>query len=102
MVPKFLPLNGPSGTYSQAWISRADQSFIKTNPNTLASACLLMEMGEPISLPLQMKHPSSSSMSRRLLAENVGTFGSAEGSRRIWPDGRVIGVPEITTEEARP
>ena len=27
VLPKFLDRNGPSGWYSQAWMSRADQSF---------------------------------------------------------------------------
>src|SRR5437870_1255137 len=31
-VPKFLPRNGPSGTYSHAWMSRALQSLTSTMP----------------------------------------------------------------------
>ncbi len=31
-VAKFLARNGPSGTYSQAWMSRADQSLTSTIP----------------------------------------------------------------------
>ncbi|KAI7498801.1 hypothetical protein KC357_g134 [Hortaea werneckii] len=38
VVPKFLLLKGPSGTYSQAWMSRADQSFINTIPNKCSGA----------------------------------------------------------------
>ena len=33
-VAKDLPRNGPSGTYSQAWMSRADQSLRPTTPKT--------------------------------------------------------------------
>ena len=33
-VAKDLPRNGPSGTYSQAWMSRADQSLSPTTPKT--------------------------------------------------------------------
>src|ERR1043165_7536535 len=33
-VANDLPRNGPSGTYSQAWLSRADQSLRPTTPNT--------------------------------------------------------------------
>ena len=29
-----LPRNGPSGTVSHAWMSRADQSLTSTTPNT--------------------------------------------------------------------
>ena len=29
---QFLPLNGPRGTYSQRWMSRALQSFMSTTP----------------------------------------------------------------------
>ena len=32
LVPKFFELNGPSGTYSHACTSRADQSFSSTYP----------------------------------------------------------------------
>ena len=31
-VPKFLARNGPSGTYSHAWMSRALQSLTSTRP----------------------------------------------------------------------
>jgi hypothetical protein len=34
MMAKYLPRNGPSGTYSQACRSRADQSFTRQTPNT--------------------------------------------------------------------
>ena len=33
-VANDLPRNGPSGTYSQAWMSRADQSLSPTTPKT--------------------------------------------------------------------
>ena len=33
-VANHLPRNGPSGTYSQGWMSRADQSLTSTAPNT--------------------------------------------------------------------
>ncbi len=32
VVQKFLARNGPSGWYSQAWMSRADQSFSRQKP----------------------------------------------------------------------
>ena len=36
-VANDLPRNGPSGTYSQAWRSRADQSLSRTAPNTCSA-----------------------------------------------------------------
>ena len=33
-VAKLLPRNGPSGWYSKAWMSRADQSFTRQKPKT--------------------------------------------------------------------
>lgn len=38
VVRQFLPVNGPSGTYSHAWTSLIDQSFNKTNPKIEFSA----------------------------------------------------------------
>ena len=34
LVANDFPKNGPSGTYSQAWMSRADQSFTRHTPKT--------------------------------------------------------------------
>ena len=34
VVAKFLLLNGPSGTVSHVWMSRADQSLSPTSPKT--------------------------------------------------------------------
>src|ERR1700730_14366035 len=38
LVQKFFARNGPSGWYSQAWMSRALQSFIKTKPKMCSTA----------------------------------------------------------------
>src|SRR5690242_7198536 len=101
VVPKFFALNGPRGTYSQAWMSRADQSFIKTTPKRL-SAALSIDIGVPCSLDPHTNAPNSSSISSFLQGEKVGCFVSAVGLSRIWPFGRRIGVPEGTIDEARP
>ena len=101
VLPKFLELNGPNGTYSHACMSRALQSFSNTYPKTWDSASSI-RIGSPILLGVQRKQPSSSSMSRRLLGENVGCLGEVVGSSRICPLGRRMGVPEITILEARP
>ena len=37
-VANDLPRNGPSGTYSQAWMSRADQSFSPATPKTWSAS----------------------------------------------------------------
>jgi hypothetical protein len=60
VVAKFLARNGPSGWYSQVWISRADQSLSSTMPNQSSSACS-MSMGWPGGLPAPTNTPSSSS-----------------------------------------
>ena len=101
VVPKFFALKGPSGTYSHAWMSLADQSFRSTNPNILSAASAI-GIGSPILFARQTKAPSSSSMSRRRLGVKVGILGSAVGFSRIWPHGLRMGVPETTTDEARP
>ncbi|CFW38035.1 Uncharacterised protein [Bordetella pertussis] len=51
---------GPSGWYSQAWMSRADQSFRMHRPNTCDSASP-SAMRSPCALPRPTKMPSSSS-----------------------------------------
>ncbi len=38
VLPKFLDRNGPSGWYSQAWMSRADQSLSSVTPNRCSCA----------------------------------------------------------------
>ena len=57
---KFLARKGPSGWYSQAWMSRADQSFRMHRPNTCDSASA-SAMRSPWALPVPTKMPSSSS-----------------------------------------
>jgi len=101
LVPKFLALKGPRGTYSQVWMSRADQSFMRTKPK-MESEAEDIGMREPRALPLHIKQPNSSSISRRLQCVKVGCFSGEEGSRRICPHGRMIGVDEMTTEDERP
>ena len=102
VVPKFLELKGPRGMYSQVWMSRADQSFIRTKPKMEESASWPIFIGVPISFPPIRKQPSSNSMSRFRQGANVGTGGAAVLSSIICPFGRRIGVPDTTTDEARP
>ncbi len=88
-----MPRNGPSGWYSHAWMSRADQSFTSTMPNTWSSA-RSTGTGSPIALGVPITKPASSSMSSRSLGPN---FGPGR-----WPFGRLTGVPLGTTVPARP
>ena len=60
-----LPRFGPSGTYSQAWMSRADQSLKSTTPKMCRSASSTA-MGSPARTPVPTTKPSSASMSRRV------------------------------------
>lgn len=82
-------------------MSLADQSFISTTPNRFFSAWS-MGIGSPWGFAPQMNAPSSSSMSSFLQGESVGTLFSAVGLSSICPFGLRIGVPDGTTDEARP
>ena len=95
---KLLPRNGPSGWYSQAWMSRADQSLNSTTPK-ICSRAFDSGTGLPCALPGPMTKPSSSSKSRRLLGPNIGAGASGA---LVWPDGRTTGVRLTTIEDARP
>src|SRR6266704_2805360 len=55
VVPKDLPRNGPSGTVSQDWMSRADQSLTRHTPNTY-SANLAAGTGPPAPSGLDWPH----------------------------------------------
>ena len=55
VVPKFFDRNGPSGWYSQSWMSRADQSLSSTMPNQSSSACAI-DIGVPSGLPAPDQH----------------------------------------------
>ena len=61
-VAKLLPRNGPSGTYSQACMSRADQSLRTTTPKT-CSRKRSTGTGSPSVEPTPTTQPSSASMS---------------------------------------
>mmetsp|Transcript_8503 Transcript_8503/g.20179 ORF Transcript_8503/g.20179 Transcript_8503/m.20179 type:complete len:227 (+) Transcript_8503:105-785(+) len=98
VVAKFLPRNGPSGTYSHFWMSRADQSFMSTRPNMCCLASR-MAIGWPSALPAPTTAAISSSKSTRTDGPNVG---GASGSSLSWPCGRTTSVPDTTTDDARP
>src|SRR3954447_4125923 len=65
-VAKDLPRNGPSGRYSHAWMSRADQSLTRQTPNTW-SANASVDTGSPWVVPTPTTNPTSASMSSRWL-----------------------------------
>src|SRR6266567_5494710 len=90
VVPKDLPRNGPSGTVSQDWISRADQSLMRQTPNT-CSANLPAGTGSPGWLGTPATKPSSASKSSRAHGPNSG-LPVPRGLD--WPYGRRTGVPD--------
>ncbi len=97
LVANDLPRNGPSGTYSHAWMSRADQSFTKQMPKTCerkSSTPTLVPSVEPT----PTTNPTSASISSRV---DGPTTIDPSGSR-CCPLGRLIGVPLTTTVPARP
>src|SRR5207248_5328470 len=86
-VANDFPRNGPSGWYSQAWMSRADQSLTRHTPNTCCSksevdTCVPKVDGVPTT------KPTSASMSSRCDGPNDGS-AAFRGLR--WPDGRTTG-----------
>ena len=70
-VANDLPRNGPSGTYSQRWMSRALQSLTSTKPKT-CSRTAAVAMLVPSALPGPVTKPSSSSMSSRSVGPKRG------------------------------
>jgi hypothetical protein len=80
-------------------MSRALQSLTSTKPKT-CSAASAVAMLVPSALPGPVTKPSSSSMSSRALGPKPG--GSPGPAGGCWPRGRRTGVPETTTELARP
>src|ERR1022692_4839190 len=124
VVPKDLLRNGPSGTYSQDWMSRADQSLTRHTPNT-CSVNLLAGTGSPGWLGTPTTKPSSASKSSRADGPNPGPpdgpnpgpppdgpappdpgpsapDSPAPPDGLDWPHGRRTGVPETITVPARP
>src|ERR1700722_13841235 len=97
-VANDLPRCGPSGTYSQACRSRADQSLTRTTPNTW-SANAPVGIDVPSGDPTPTTKPSSASISSRIDGPNTGA--GSDGPLR-WPLGRTMSVPETTTVPARP
>src|SRR3984957_2268940 len=81
-VANDLPRCGPSGTYSQACRSRADQSLTRTAPNTWSA-----------NAPAGTGVPSG---------EGAPNTGARSPGPLRWPDGRTMPVPETTTVPARP
>uniref|UniRef100_A0A1A9W4R7 Uncharacterized protein n=1 Tax=Glossina brevipalpis TaxID=37001 RepID=A0A1A9W4R7_9MUSC len=72
VVPKFLAVNGPKGTYSHFCISRALQSFIRVKPKTFFHASST-GIRSPNLLPgPPTKKAISSSKSNNLQAPNTG------------------------------
>lgn len=97
-VAKDLPRKGPRGTYSQAWMSRADQSLRRQRPKTW-SRKEESGTGVPLVEGAPTTKPTSASMSSR--TEGPKTGAVSEGALR-WPEGRTTSVPDTTTVPERP
>ena len=96
-VAKDFPRNGPSGTYSQAWMSRADQSFTSTAPNT----CSVKSSGLTGCAQLGADADHEADLGLDVEARARAELDGSSFDLR-WPRGRTIGVPEGTTVPARP
>ena len=96
-VAKDLPKNGPSGWYSQAWMSRALQSLTTNSPKTQRSKSAV-PTAVPGSVAAPTRNPISASMSSRTLGPN----SIRPSPPRRWPHGRLIGAPETSTVPALP
>lgn len=97
-VAKDLPRNGPSGTYSHAWMSRADQSFSRNRPKTWSSKDA-RSTGLPRADGVPTTKPTSASMSS--FTEGPNTGAGSVGALRC-PCGRATSVPETTIVPDRP
>src|SRR6202008_2556430 len=97
-VAKALAWNGPSGTYSHCWMSRALQSLRITKPKIIASAHASVRIS-PIDDGCPITTPISSSKSNRLQGPKLGA--AAVGGLSC-PRGRRTLVPLTMTVEARP
>ena len=73
-VANDLPRNGPSGTYSQAWMSRADQSLSGATPKTWS-----VNVGGRHRLPERGRHADDEAE----LGLDVEPAARAEGRRRV-------------------
>jgi hypothetical protein len=97
-VANDLPPNGPSGTDSQAWMSREDQSLTRNTPKT-CSAKPDTRTGVPSWDPVPMTKPTSASKSIRRDGPNVGAVSDCA---LRCPLGQRTWVPDTTTVPDRP
>ena len=96
---KLFPKKGPSGTYSQAWMSLADQSLNWTNPKIYSSASSIGILS-PRLLEAVVIKAISNSKSNNLEGPKPGVFDPSDGL--VCPKGLLIFVPEGIMEELRP
>src|SRR5690606_32824797 len=95
---KFFARNGPSGTYSQVWISRALQSLNRTRPKIYSSASSI-GIGSPRELPSVVINAISSSQSSLLEGPITGSLAAAG---KVCPCGLCTGIPLGMMEELLP
>ena len=100
VVAKFFARNGPSGWYSQAWMSRADQSFSRQKPAMWSAASAIGDRRAQGDCPGRSR--------RRARARSRGVAARAERRARRrsaglrWPLGRRTVVPDTPIDELRP
>ena len=99
-VAKDFARNGPSGWLSQTWMSRALQSLTSMKPNACSANSPAVTRWPSVE-PTPTTKPTSASKSSRRVGPKPGTSWPVP-SGRSWPRGRVTGVPETTTDPARP
>ena len=84
-MAKFLARNGPSGWYSHAWMSRADQSLSRQKP-AMCSAASPIGIGAPSALPGPIQIAELELVVEPLrLGPKLGACASAGALR--WPFG---------------
>ena len=96
---KLFPKKGPNGTYSQAWISLADQSLNCTNPKMYSSASSIGILS-PKLLEAVVINAISNSKSNNFDGPKPGVFVPSFGL--VCPYGLLIFVPDGIIEELLP
>ena len=92
-----MPRNGPSGTYSKDWMSRADQSLRRTTPKTWSAKA------RPCGGLAELRPDAYDEADLGLQIElSQGPNSTAPEATRRKPLGRLTSVPETTTVPARP
>ena len=96
-VAKDLPRNGPSGRYSHAWMSRADQSLTRQTPNTWSANAVGRHR-----LTLRRRHADDEADLGLDVEPLARAVAPVRRRRRGCPRRPAYSVPDTTTVPARP